>query len=209
MSKVSSFSKLASSLFAKMQPPKPTIVSTSPVKTTEEAFTDTYLSGEWGRNQDGEGFSGSGSTYENTKLYRGLLKDLLKALNITSIVDVGCGDWTFSQHVDWGKINYTGYDIVKHVIEKNCQKFASSTIQFFHGNAINMDLKPADLLICKDVLQHLPNSDILNFLPQLKKFKYCLITNDVDPGTFTSNNMSIPAGAYRTVDIMQAPFNLN
>ncbi len=205
MPKFSALSKI-SSLILRRKPAHP--VPLFPEKSVEQAFTDNYLSGEWGRNQDGEGFSGSGSTLENTKLYRQLLKDFLKALNIRTVVDVGCGDWTFSQHVDWNGIHYVGYDVVKYVIEKNNRKFGSPTIQFFHGNAINEELQPADLLICKDVLQHLSNPDIVDFIPQIKKFKYCLITNDVDPENLSSKNHSIHRGAYRTIDLLQPPFNL-
>jgi hypothetical protein len=64
----------------------------------------------------------------------------------------------------------------------------------------------ADLLICKDVLQHLSNRDISIFLKKLSKFKYCLITNDVDPDTLSSYNQDIETGGYRTLDLRAYPF---
>ena len=42
-------------------------------------------------------------------------------------------------------------------------------------------LPPADLLIVKHVLQHIPNRDVLKFLPQLKKYKHVLLVNSADP----------------------------
>lgn len=72
-------------------------------------------------------------------------------------MDVGCGDWQFSQAIDWGTIKYIGYDIVKQVVKANRKKFGTRLISFIHGNGVQCDLPMADLLICKDVLQHLPN----------------------------------------------------
>lgn len=60
----------------------------------------------------------------------------------------------------------------------------------------------ADLLICKDVFQHLSHENIQTFLTQCKKFKYCLITNDINPG----NNNDIADGDWRALDLTKAPF---
>ncbi len=69
-------------------------------------------------------------------------------------------------------------------------------------------LPSADLLICKEVLQHLSNTDVLRFLGKLSDFTYCLITNDVDPITQTSDNPNIAQGGYRWLDLTAPPFNV-
>jgi SAM-dependent methyltransferase len=176
---------------------------------TEASFTRIYKSGVWGKNQDGEGSSGGGSTVEATAEYRRFLQKFLIDQKIQSVIDVGCGDWEFSQLIDWGNIQYTGYDIVSFVIEKNRKRFEKSTISFEHKNAIETDLPKADLLICKEVLQHLSNKDIKQFLNQIHKFKYCLITNDVNPSTLSSDNRDIENGDYRHLDLTKAPFFIN
>lgn len=177
-------------------------------KTSEEAFTEIYDLGIWGRNEKGEGTSGGGSSPQATELYRSFIERFIDHYNIQSVVDVGCGDWSFSQLINWENVNYMGYDVVKYLVEKNREKFTQSNIHFFHGDATTTDLPPADLLICKDVLQHLSNEDILSFIVQLPKFKYCLITNDVLPGTLTSSNPNIYSGSYREIDLTQPPFHL-
>ena len=48
-----------------------------------------------------------------------------------------------------------------------------------HGNALEMTLPSADLLILKDVMQHWLPEEILGFLPQLDRYRYALVTNDV------------------------------
>ena len=88
-------------------------------------------------------------------LYIQFLQNFMSANNIKSVVDAGCGDWSFSKAVDWGNIHYIGIDIVKPVIERNQQRFSSSTISFLHGDMNEMELPAADLLICKDVLHYL------------------------------------------------------
>ena len=180
----------------------------APSEQIETVFTHIYQEGAWAKNQSGKGSSGVGSTAKNTKLYRDYLSQFLKTHQITSVVDLGCGDGEFSRLLDWTGIDYTGYDVVKSIIESNKEQHASSSIHFVNGNFLNMDLPQADLLVCKDVLQHLPNGDIAFFLPQLKKYKYCLITNDIDPQNLTSNNCNVDVGGYRSIDLTKPPFNL-
>ena len=175
-------------------------------RSNEEVFTELYRTKAWGINRKGQGSSGGGSTLAATRAYRKYLQEFFKENNIKSVVDVGCGDWEFSRKINWDGIQYLGIDVVKSVIEKDKVKYASSNIQFIHGDATELDLPEADLLICKEVLQHLSNKDVITFLAQLHKYKHCLITNDVDPRTLTSTNWDIPRGHYRYIDLTVSPF---
>ncbi len=174
----------------------------------EEAFNNVYSSAVWGRNAEGRGHSGDGSTVQNTKLYRLFLEDFLSSHQIKTIVDYGCGDWEFSQLLNLHGIDYLGIDIVKSVVDYNEAKYGSSSVKFMHANGNEINLPEADLLICKDVLQHLPNSAIHAFITQLPKYKYCLIINDVDPISFTSSNPDTYASNLRFVDLTKPPFQV-
>jgi 2-polyprenyl-3-methyl-5-hydroxy-6-metoxy-1,4-benzoquinol methylase len=174
----------------------------------EDVFSNIYNTAHWGRNQEGQGSSGDGSTIANTQVYRDCLQEFLKSKQIKSVVDFGCGDWEFSQLIDWNGIDYLGIDIVQSIIEKDQQKFSSPNITFFHANGLSIDLPEADLLICKDVLQHLSNEKIILFLSQIPKFKHCLITNSVNPYSLTSDNPDIYIGQYRFLDLTKPPFNI-
>ncbi len=176
--------------------------------TPQEVFTDIYQRGVWGRNQNGEGTSGGGSTLESTEVYRKFLQQFLSEYNIKTVVDAGCGDWGFSHLIDWSGIDYIGYDVVKNVIKNNQKKFNKENIQFITRNFINKQLPSTDLLICKEVLQHLTLEDISTFSTQFHNFKYCLITNDIDPVTMTAPNIQINRGSYRVIDLTQPPFSL-
>lgn len=177
-------------------------------QTPEEIFTNIYNNAVWGIDVHGEGTSGPGSTVQNTREYVRFLQQFLKDKTITSVVDLGCGDWQFSRHIDWSNIHYQGLDVVKSVVEKNQRKFGAPNIHFCHADGTGSALPEADLLICKDVLQHLTEMDILRITAQFPKFKYCLITNGVDPSTLSSSNPAIERGGYRPLDITQPPYNI-
>lgn len=175
---------------------------------TEQIFTNIYTNKIWGTNSEGNGWSGIGSSYEATIQYREFIESFLKEHAIKTVVDLGCGDWEFSRYINWFDACYLGIDIVDSVIERNKQKYQTDTINFIHANALAYDLPAADLLICKEVLQHLSNEAILALCQQFKKFKYCLITNGVDYTTLSSDNCDIACGDYRPLDITMPPFNI-
>lgn len=153
------------------------------------------------------GGSGTGSTIENTVAYRVLLSSFLRDNQVASAVDLGCGDWQFSRHVDWTGVDYLGVDVSSVVLE-NTAKFTRPGVRFLELDASAGDLPSADLLIAKDVLQHWSNADIAHFLPSLRKFKYALITNGSDKTARTTNS-DIKAGECRPVDLSVAPFGLS
>jgi len=70
-----------------------------------------------------------------------------------------------------------------------------------------LQLLKGDMLIVKDVLQHLSNQNIQYFVNNiLPNYKYALITNDYS--TTMNNNADIVKGQHRTLDLAAPPFNL-
>ena len=179
-----------------------TVDRESPLTKT---FNRIYSDGVWGRNVAGAGTSGSGSTLETTREYRAYLQDFIKKHGVTSIVDAGCGDWSFSSTIDWGGASYLGVDIASDVIEAVRRKHGKDKITFRVAD-ITEELPSADLLISKDVLQHLPNALVQKFIVNnLKKgrYKWALLTNDRGRG-----NADTAAGGYRTIDLAASPFEV-
>jgi SAM-dependent methyltransferase len=175
-----------------------------------DVFSRIYKNGEWGRNAEGEGISGMGSVAANALPYMKMLQEFIIKYRIESVVDAGCGDWELSKLIDWGSIDYYGFDAAAEVIKNNTTRYGSAKRHFYAGDAMHTDLPKADLLICKDVLQHLPNSFIDAFISQLGKYKYCLVTNDIafEPQYDRKLNLDIPMGSGRCVDLTKAPFNI-
>lgn len=166
-----------------------------------DVFVNIYKKNKWKYG------SGEGSLVMHTRGYVAFLENFLQEHQVQSVVDMGCGDWQFSQNVRWGSARYHGFDVVPAVIEENTRTFSSDTVDFqlYSGNP--KELPAADLLIVKDVLQHLPNRAIFQFLSVLDRFKYTLITNCVNPRGRTRNR-NVWAGGFRYLDLRLPPFNL-
>jgi SAM-dependent methyltransferase len=181
-------------------------------ESCEEVFSRIYENGLWGYNEeDGTPSSGWGSWLSSVEPYKKFLEGFLKENAITSVTDVGCGDWIFSRHINWDHITYVGIDVVKSVIERNQKEFSKPNIHFVHQDILQADLPKAELLVCKDVLQHLNNEEVATFLQKLKEYKHCLITNDIVVGDQAVGkvNKDLPGpGQNRPLDLTKAPFNL-
>jgi len=172
------------------------------------AFEIAYTERHWGTDKEGKGTSGLGSTLEFTKLYRVFLQDFLAVHAIRSVVDAGCGAWEFSQAMDWTGIDYLGLDIVAPVIATNQRRFGAPNIRFAVADIVRDELPPADLLIVKDVLQHLSNADITRFLAQLPRFRHVLIVSDVLPDSLTGELKDIRSGEFRMFNPTEPPHSV-
>jgi protein YibB len=155
------------------------------------------------RQQFGSG-SGVGSTPENTAEYRAFLQQFMARNRVRSVVDFGCGEWQFSQLIDWSGVGYLGVDLVPAMIEKNRHDFGGDNIAFEKFESL-AKLPRADLLLCKDVLQHLPNKVVKDYLVAFrKKYRFSLITNDEEPAGILNTDIDI--GGWRTLRLDREPF---
>jgi SAM-dependent methyltransferase len=149
-----------------------------------------------------------GSREELTRGYRSYLHAFLRNNRISSVVDLGCGDWQIARHMDWTGIDYTGIDVSSVVLE-TVQQFARPGVRFMQANAVTDPLPAADLLIAKDVLQHWSNDDILAFLPKLENYRAALITNGFPAELMNLLNLDVPTGhVQRAIDISRPPYNV-
>jgi SAM-dependent methyltransferase len=170
-----------------------------------DTFNSIYTEGTWGKDVTGKGTSGTGSTLEITREYRVYVEDFMKKHNVKSVVDAGCGDWSFSSTIDWGDASYLGIDIASDVIAAVRNKHEQGRIKFQVGD-ITDELPAAELLISKDVLQHLSNEFVHKFIRNnLRKGKYrwVILTNDRG-----SENRDVANGGYRAIDLAAPPFEV-
>ena len=165
-------------------------------------FTQVYETGAWGDNGNSEykGSSGDGSFVEKNQEYIAFIKKFIKEKDIQSISDLGCGDWKCGKFIyDDLPITYNGYDAYEKLINYNKKTFTNEKYSFTHLDFLNLpeEIKPADLCIIKDVLQHWPLSSIYSFLDTIynsKKFKYILIINC---SYQNKDDTDIPMGQFR------------
>ncbi|MGL4512494.1 MAG: hypothetical protein ACRCT8_05335 [Lacipirellulaceae bacterium] len=170
--------------------------------TLTTRFDRIYATNEWGNG------SGDGSRAVHTRGYVAFLERFLAERRVSSVVDLGCGDWQFSRDVDWGAAEYRGYDLVASVIETNRARYAKPGVSFHVYSGDPAQVPGADLLIVKDVLQHLSNDTIRGLMPLFARFRYALVTNCVSPRGETLNE-DVPDGGFRQLDLRAAPFSLD
>lgn len=166
-------------------------------------FTEIYSKNYWHKG------SGYGSLPANAKPYLTILQDAFNNPDYKTYYDLGCGDWQLMSTINIPTDKqYFGFDVVKTVIENNIKNYSNKNVHFSPIKNLEEFYKySGDLLIVKDVLQHLPNDQIIYFRDNiLPKFKYALITNDYSLDSI-DNNKNVKYGEWRPLDLMASPFN--
>jgi SAM-dependent methyltransferase len=165
-----------------------------------QAFQAIYRERSWGRG------SGPGSSPSNTIEYRAFIERFIEANGVTTVTDLGCGDWQFSYLIDWSGKEYLGLDLVPEVIAENRKHFSAPNIRFEEFKTIDQ-LPTGDLLIAKEVLQHLPNQMITEYLVAIrKKYRFALFTNSSEPKALA--NKDIAVGEFRPLRLQDEPFKV-
>lgn len=176
-------------------------------------FNKIYAKSFWGNG------SGEGSSPEATVPYKHFIEDFINKNNISSVVDLGCGDWQFSQFMDFKGAKYLGIDASENIIDINSKKFSNKKVSFMHLPDSYEKIPKADLLLCKDVMQHLNIQEIFKISKIFPRYKFCLITNDVLNASPLGKaiirilnkrwklvNREIQIGDYRPLELTQKPF---
>ena len=147
----------------------------------KEIFSKIYNGKSWGDGIEVP-LSGSGSKPENSIIYVNIIKTYISENDINSVLDFGHG--SFEMWDSWGSeafsgIEYLGIDLVEELSEKIQIKYGSLNRKFRFLDISCTPLPSADLLICKDVLQHLPTLDIYKFISSLSNYKSIIVCNDI------------------------------
>src|SRR5262249_7114385 len=104
-----------------------------------------------------ESISGPGSTLQATEHLRSVLREIIRDLGVSSLLDAGCGDFNWMKEVDLGEVEYIGVDVVaSEIIERNNQLYGAKNRHFMVKDITRDDLPKVDLILCRDCLPHLP-----------------------------------------------------
>lgn len=170
------------------------------VRPGDEVFHGCYAPGGMG--------SGPGAHPDFTRDFRDMLQRFLVDNKIRSVLDYGCGDWQWAKLVNWGDQNYLGVDIVPHLIDRIRQAHGNERIRFEAIHPESWTPPAVDLVICKDVLQHLSNAEAVALARKLlAASKHALFIND-RPRFGEAINGDTPRGGYRPIDMSKPPFAL-
>ena len=173
-------------------------------KDIEPFFTEIYQNNYW---QNEETRSGEGSTVAVTAVIRANLPDVLKSFNISSMLDVPCGDFNWMKHIDLRNVDYIGADIVKPLIDKNNALYNREDRKFYTLDILSEPLPKVDLILCRDLFVHLSEKNIIKALKNCKKSgsKFLFTT------TFTLQEENIDTSNkpihWRKINLEKAPFN--
>ena len=172
-------------------------------KNPKDVFTEIYNHNAW-RGTDS--VSGIGSDVHQTKVIIQEIPKLFGEFNISTMLDIPCGDFHWMKEVNLSDTNYIGADIVEKLVNKNNELYAGDHIKFEGLNLIEDNLPKVDMIFCRDCLVHLSFADIFLAFENICKSgsKYLLTTTFID----RKENGDITTGQWRVLNLQKSPFNL-
>ncbi|MFN3565563.1 MAG: class I SAM-dependent methyltransferase [Burkholderiaceae bacterium] len=124
-----------------------------------EAFDRVYAQGLWGASSDEP--SGSGSYGRWADEYVEHVRSLAELEGLRTAVDVGCGDFHVGAELCDRFERYEAIDASRLIIERNRERFRHLPhVRFSVLDATREPLPAADLIMIRQVLQHLSNAQI-------------------------------------------------
>ncbi len=165
----------------------------------QDAFDEIYRRGFWKQGSAASGLGSEGPLAEN---YAKFILDYAVTHGVKRVVDGGCGDFAVGSRIAPAMQEYIGLDISKVIIERNRTAYASFPRATFRVFDMTSDpFPPADLILIRQVLQHLTNSQIEGILQKLDS-RDCgrvLITEEVhNPSDNPVPNLDLPSHTVRT-----------
>ena len=162
-------------------------------------------------------YSGRGSYDEEfTKIYIEKLEKFLTTLpKKLNVLDLGCGDFAVGSKLRNFFKEYVAIDIYDELIKFNKKKYEHLDVNFMSLDITKENLPRADVCVLRQVLQHLSNDAIQNFLSlNINKFKYIILTEHLPDAKNFTPNIDMPTSSFVRVDknsgvvLTEPPFNL-
>ena len=185
-----------------------------------EIFKEIYLSKLWSPNptkEDYKFFSGPGSYLpEFVNDYIDKVRKFLSSFpSKPDVVDLGCGDFVVGSKIRKLCNNYIAVDIFDELINSNKKKYKDLNVDFRVLDITKDELPSADICFVRQVLQHLSNESIKNFVNLVKnKYKYIIISEHYPSSKNFIANIDKPTGPdirlydNSAVVLTLPPFNL-
>lgn len=167
--------------------------------SNKEVFEKIYSEKRWGSAKEVKRkFSSGDGTRDDiiVEKYINSVKEFFgpSAINL-SAVDVGCGDFTVGSKIYKNFQYYFGVDVAPNVIEENRKLFNYNNVEFISADATSENLPKADIIFVRQVLQHLSNADIINFLKNINgRFRYMVLTESISSSKKFKPNIDIITG---------------
>ena len=162
----------------------------------KDLFSRIYVESLWGVGKDGF-FSGSGShdpivVTPYVRAVRDYLASLPRPL---VVVDIGCGDFNIGRQLVDGVDGYIACDIVPDLIERNRRLFRQKNLRFQVLDAIDDRLPRGDVVMIRQVLQHLTNAQVARIVRKLHRYRHWIITESLPADAHFEPNLDMASGA--------------
>lgn len=133
-----------------------------------------------------------------------------------SAVDLGCGDFRVGSRIVDSFASYTACDVVPELVHFNQQYWQHLPVEFRVVDLVKDEIPDGDVLIVRQVLQHLSNDDIKKFTQSIPRgFSYLLVTEHLpsDDGFLANkekeSGADIRLGGGSGVVLTKPPFSMN
>ena len=185
-----------------------------------DAFTTIYAEAMWDESSNaGSDFcSGPGSRDDAiVSPYVTAVSAYLSRLGKPDVADLGCGDFTVGSQLRPFCGRYFAADIVPPLIERNRAKYGEFDVDFQVLDIVAEALPVVDVIMIRQVLQHLSNDDIAHALERIRRScRHLILTEHVPAGRDFPPNADHERGAtirlYKRepsgVVLTAPPFNL-
>ncbi|MGH2760940.1 MAG: class I SAM-dependent methyltransferase [Actinomycetota bacterium] len=152
-----------------------------------------------------ESRSGPGSSLDETAAVRAELPRIVDAYGIRSVLDIPCGDFFWMKEVPL-EIAYIGGDVVKRIVDDNNRRYGSDRRRFIRLDLRVYPLPRVDLVLCRDILDHLSFSDIHGSIDNVIRSGATYLIATTYPER--DANEDIRSGDWRPVNLQREPFRL-
>jgi glycosyltransferase involved in cell wall biosynthesis len=159
---------------------------------------------EW--RPGGEYFSDPRSRQDYTPRLCGELPRVLSRLGVRRLVDVGCGGLDWMRDTELGIDRYVGVDVVFDVVLANRMRYGGPRRRFLLRDLTRDPLPGADLILCRDALIHLPDSDLITAMRAIlnSTARWLLAGTFID----RTKNFPIQPGQWRPINLQLPPLSL-
>lgn len=154
---------------------------------------------------------GAGSTLRHTEGIRAQLPALLRRLGVRTLLDAPCGDFNWLAETDLSDLRYIGIDASRENLAVAAKRdsapgWAPRSKRLALGDLVTDAMPGADLLLCRDFLQHLPNAEARKVLDNFVAagIGWLLATSHLNP----ANEEISRAGDFRPLNLCAPPFAL-
>jgi hypothetical protein len=163
-----------------------------------ELFGTIYRQKHWG-GEDHDFYSGSGShTPEMLEPFIAAVRAYLAAFPTPPVVvDLGCGDFAVGSRLLDLAQHYWACDVVPELIARNRRLFAALNLSFHVVDAVTDPLPRGDIVIVKQVLQHLRNDQISSIVRKLSQYPRWIISEHLPRGEFVPNHNKLASDLNR------------